>query len=310
MIAHQPDRAAAVDQADAPRAPARTQRLGRVGVGGIGAAAGAAVHAARAGGRRARPTRVPPRPGRWQPSDHTGAMAGRRADSRGEARLARSVLTGVAVYRWAALAWLVTVLSAPARTWAAPAGVAVLVGGAVVLTAALTVAAPRRPPPAARRRRSSWSSSLYGFALLAARRLGLRPHPHAVARRGLAARRRHDRGHRLRRGRRRHRRPGRRARAGPSPPTSATAPPRPRCRCISTCVLYAAGRRGGRVRRSAGCGRPRPRSPRPGPARRWPARSTTACCRPSPSSSADRATPSWPRSPASRSASCATTCSA
>jgi signal transduction histidine kinase len=66
-------------------------------------------------------------------------MAGRRGDSRGEARLARSVLTGVAVYRWAALAWLVAVQIGSRGDLGRPMALVVLVGGAVVITAALTV---------------------------------------------------------------------------------------------------------------------------------------------------------------------------
>jgi signal transduction histidine kinase len=54
-------------------------------------------------------------------------------------RLERSVLTGVAVYRWAALAWMVAVLVGSRADLAHARVAVVLMGGAAALTIALTV---------------------------------------------------------------------------------------------------------------------------------------------------------------------------
>ena len=58
------------------------------------------------------------------------------------------------------------------------------------------------------------------------------------------------------------------------------------------------------------CAAPSARSPPPGRERRWPARCTTACCRPSRSSSGAPTTPTSRGWPASRSATCASSSSA
>ena len=94
-------------------------------------------------------------------------MLGRRPDTLGEARLDRSVLTGVAVYRWAALAWLVAVLIGSRDDLGHP-----------MAAVRRSSAAPRSSPPASRscsgsttagccRRRSSCVELVYGFTLLA-----------------------------------------------------------------------------------------------------------------------------------------------
>ena len=66
-------------------------------------------------------------------------MLGRRPDTLGEARLDRSVLTGVAVYRWAALAWLVAVLIGSRDDLGHPMAAVALVGGAAFVTTGLTL---------------------------------------------------------------------------------------------------------------------------------------------------------------------------
>ena len=228
--AHQPDRAAAVDEADAPahqlrrpapRPPARRpDRLPRLDPQ-YTQTRFSSTGTADKGGRPARP-KATERP-HWRDAGPATRHPGRGPpgplgpDRRGRVPLGRPGLARGRADRHRGTTW-------PTRLAAV-----LLVGGAACLTAGLTLLLRidhRRllsPPVVAVELR---------LRLRAAgpRRLGLRPATSAVARRGLAARRRDDR------------RPGRRtgsAAASPgsasgsgasSPPASATAPPPPRCR--------------------------------------------------------------------------------
>ena len=64
---------------------------------------------------------------------------GRPSGDRGEARLERSVLAGIAAFRWAALVWLITVQIASRSKLAHPWAVIVAVGVVVVATVVLSV---------------------------------------------------------------------------------------------------------------------------------------------------------------------------
>ena len=195
--------------------------------------------------------------------------------------LDRGMHAGLAAFRLAAWAWLARGdrrRARPARpTPGSPPPSSVVT---LVWSVSPPLAPARGPRGRPRRRR---------------RAAGRRPprvrrRPPAGLRRGVAAGRRHRRRAGVGTvGRRRRRR---RARASPGRSGNAEAAG---ISLVSSGVLYAlAGGVAGLRRRPARAGRS-PRSPPPGPARRSPARCTTACSRPSPSCSAGRDDPELAR---------------
>ncbi|MEJ7582945.1 MAG: hypothetical protein WKF43_02440 [Acidimicrobiales bacterium] len=91
---------------------------------------------------------------------------GRPIPNPGEARLERSVLAGVAAFRWAALAWLAAVLVVSRADLDHPVGAALFVAVALAFTIGMTLLL-RRQSPWLLRAPTAVAELLVGFALLA-----------------------------------------------------------------------------------------------------------------------------------------------